>query len=376
MKIIELLNFDGINPQRKSATNGGEYSSSCPICGGKDRFLCWPEEKNGGRWWCRQCGKGGDCIQYLRDIRGLSYVEACQYLGQEPEQHTLSEPRENKSTWKPRQYKTPGELWSQKAGAFVKWAEQLLKSKNNYAELCGNQSSHNYLEEKRGLSFETIKKYSLGWNDSDKYRRRKDWGLDDNGKKLWIPKGVVIPYFRNGVLQRVRIRTGLEPPYYFLPGSNANSMILNTDRSISIIIESELDAMLINQECKELVSVIALGNAQTRPDEYTEKLLRESDLILIALDGDRAGAKETWQWWIKNFDQAKRCPPIGGKDPGEMWQAGIDLREWVKIAIDEYLPHEKRYTIPTKFIDKDGKVVMEDKWGRIEPAILYERTQK
>ena len=34
----------------------GEYSSSCPVCGGVDRFIYW--SKDGG-YWCRQCGLRG-----------------------------------------------------------------------------------------------------------------------------------------------------------------------------------------------------------------------------------------------------------------------------------------------------------------------------
>jgi DNA primase len=60
-------------------TRGGEYAGPCPWCGGRDRFRVWPEADKPG-YWCRQCGKHGDAIQYLRDRHGLSYPEACERL--------------------------------------------------------------------------------------------------------------------------------------------------------------------------------------------------------------------------------------------------------------------------------------------------------
>lgn len=58
-----------------------EHRGACPLCGGgpkSDRFIVWPEEN---RWWCRQCNKGGDLIQFLRDVRGLSFRDAAKLAG-------------------------------------------------------------------------------------------------------------------------------------------------------------------------------------------------------------------------------------------------------------------------------------------------------
>ncbi|MGQ9689401.1 MAG: CHC2 zinc finger domain-containing protein, partial [Desulfobaccales bacterium] len=82
MTIFDLLEADGFFSKKVASTGGGEYAGPCPFCrDGKDRFRVWPEQGEGGRWWCRQCGKSGDVIQYLRDIRGLSFREACAHVG-------------------------------------------------------------------------------------------------------------------------------------------------------------------------------------------------------------------------------------------------------------------------------------------------------
>ena len=39
-------------------------------------------------------------------------------------------------------------------------------------------------------------------------------------------------------------------------------------------------------------------------------------MILCALDADQAGY-EGWLWWRSAYHQAKRLPPVLGKDPGE-----------------------------------------------------------
>ena len=46
-------------PEKASTTNGGEYHGPCPACGGRDRFHVWPEQRYGGTYWCRGCGKAG-----------------------------------------------------------------------------------------------------------------------------------------------------------------------------------------------------------------------------------------------------------------------------------------------------------------------------
>jgi len=48
MTILDLLEQDGIEPKKVASTHGGEYSSSCPLCGGEDRFRYWPEQGDGG----------------------------------------------------------------------------------------------------------------------------------------------------------------------------------------------------------------------------------------------------------------------------------------------------------------------------------------
>ena len=58
--------------------NSSEYAGPCPECGGNDRFVVWPDK---GRFWCRQCDKHGDLIDFLQWQRGMTYAQACQAAG-------------------------------------------------------------------------------------------------------------------------------------------------------------------------------------------------------------------------------------------------------------------------------------------------------
>jgi hypothetical protein len=112
-------------------------------------------------------------------------------------------------------------------------------------------------------------------------------------------------------------------------------MILNAGEDIFIVVESELDGFLIAQEAGDMVFVVALGSAQIRPHQELVEKLGCSRLILVALDADSAGGKEAWDWWSNEFSQSYRWPPVDGKDPGEMLLAGVGLRDWVEVGVEE-----------------------------------------
>ena len=101
-------------------------------------------------------------------------------------------------------------------------------------------------------------------------------------------------------------------------------------KPVAVVVEAELDAILLNQEAGDLVTSVALGSANVRPDTKTNKILKAAKHIIVALDADPAGARESWGFWIKTFSNAERWPVPGGKDPTEAFQAGIDIKAWVK----------------------------------------------
>ncbi len=399
MTIPDLLQQGGITAKKVSSTNGGEYASPCPGCGGHDRFRSWPEQGDGGGWWCRRCGKSGDIIEYLKQFRGLKYLEALTFLGREPpalkartslrqqsgkplgrsnasvvrphedfqpspsvmragetgqmnhDQETEQPARESGHNGhagggesiqpvramltRPREAVSPPDPWVELAGKFVPWAEE---------QLAANTKVMDWLAGERGLTPETIKKHHLGWMPRDYFDERERWGLEkvlkDNGrrKKLWIPEAIVLPAFgRDGRPIRLRFRRFAEdgdgPRYYTLPGSSMDPMVLRGDSSAFLVIESEMDALLVDQEVGGTVAIIGLGSATTKPDKRTHGLLTEAERILVSLDNDAAGAKSSWHWWVRAYPQARRWPVVGGKDHTDAWKAGLNLLDWVRAGL-------------------------------------------
>ena len=346
MNILDLLQADGFPTKRVASTHGGEWHGPCPFCGGKDRFLLWPEQGEGGRFRCRQCSVGGDLIQYLRDVRKMNFREACKYIGKEIGSFgpSLIGRRKTRPNWTPRETAPPTDVWQVRARRLVEASEHDLFLPYPFA-----QKMLGWLKEGRGLSEETIKKYRLGLIYIDRWDSHERWGLDpvlkEDGspKKIWMPRGLTIPLCQDGNIFRIRIRRPKidlksegDPRYYLLRGSDTRAMVLGQNQDTLVVVESELDAILLFQEAGDLIGVISLGNAQARPDVKAMESLGHSKLILVALDGDDAGAKEAWGWWLNHFPQARRWPPIEGKDPGDMVVAGIDLRVWIKAGVDEY----------------------------------------
>ena len=260
----------------------------------------------------------------------MSYREAAMAVGKP----VNPAPGPSPSPSKENDLSLPGAKWQAQAAAVVAQAAHRLTH---------NADAMAYLQS-RGLTPETINRYRLGWWPADCYQKRAAWGLPElieQGKRkdLWVPAGVVIPHIIGGQVVRLRIRrpTGA-PRYYLLSGSYSGPAVYGSG-GVVVVVESELDGCLLAQEADGMAAVVALGSAVTRPDLRTADLLRRAALILVALDYDEAGGREAWQYWLRQWPKARRLPPIGGKDPGEMRQNGIDLAAWIEAGISEYLPY-------------------------------------
>lgn len=340
--LLELLQEDGFKP-RKKGNNRNEYCSPCPWCGGDDRFVIWAEggERGTGSYWCRQCEKRGDVIQYLMDHRGKTYHEAATFEGKQAGDYFF--PARQKKKTASKQAASP-DLWKEKAGQLVDYTHnQLLNNKQKMA----------WLLEERGLSRETVIRHKLGYLERYYGRERADWGLPevlgDNGKpkKLFIQKGLVLPSFnsKTGELEAVRIRRSDESQwekwgkYSVLPGGEDVPFIiydkggvwiskdkllpssplgtapaksrpvvnLSYDREMQtktkkveftrfsraapvMICESQLDAILIKQEIKEEpVTIIALQSAAAKIKGDALSIINSAPFLIISTDNDEAG---------------------------------------------------------------------------------------
>lgn len=295
--------------------------------------MSWPKVD---RYWCRQCNASGDAIQFCRDFLGLDYHSACIKTGAEPKTSFFSRATRT-SIFSPERVCFPPILWQKKA------RETVLESHLN---LLNNSSGLELLYD-RGFSLETIKTFSLGWNPEDKFLSLPNWGLPqtikENGqeKKLWLPKGILIPTIKETIVSSLKIRRSCWkegdklPKYVEISGSMKCPSFygIPCDKPI-VIIESELDAILTQQFAGDVCCCLALGGAGKKPDLATHNILQKASILLFALDFDEAG-KKAFQFWKSTFPKLRAWPVPIEKSPGDAHLAGIDLKKWIEAGITD-----------------------------------------
>ena len=363
MNLLDIVQ-KRVSMRRVGAKDGvEEWHGPCPSCGtGKpnaamsDRFSVKVNANGDDQWFCRNCGNG-DTIAFLMKFESMSFPAACKEVGKElPEQEEYQAPRFKKAavdTFQPRTISAPADAWIEHATKFVTWAhEQLLT----------NQEQQDYLAA-RGITLKSIIKYRLGFNPGDNgkdlYKAREAWGLEtvmsgvDKKKKLWLPIGIVIPWFTENILRRVRIRipndrrTETFPlPYYLVPGSSMDTFVTNPEAQAFVITEAELDAIMLDEQAGDITGAMAMGNSTAKPTDRAFQLLTNCLHISNALDYDAKTAESGKYenaggigslWWPKHFPQSERWPVPVGKDPGDAFKAGINIRDWVKAGLPPVL---------------------------------------
>lgn len=348
------------------AKTENEKCGPCPVCGGKDRFVIFVRQNNGaGSWYCRCCDKGGDLIEFYRHCDGMGYREACKAAGMaaparpacprrpQTEKSGLEATPESVAEKNAAQV-LDRDLWQTKATEFVARC---------MAQLTPESGPGRWLAA-RGLPSESWALYHLGYNGGENgksclMRPRKAWGLAEgeparkSGKPrrtLWLPRGIVIPRMDAGRAARLRIRrnnvdlTGelAKMKYYVIPGSDMTPMLLPCRGGVlppdacALVVEAELDALAVHYAAGDLTMCVAAMTAKLRhlPRRILDAL-RRCAVILVAMDyGDEDGAgADGWRLWQETFPQARRWPAPQGKDPGDAFALGVDLRAWVAAGL-------------------------------------------
>lgn len=201
---------------------------------------------------------------------------------------------------------------------------------------------------KRGFTLDTIQRFSLSWNAQDLFEEREKWGMSaeikENGhlKRQWLPKGIAIPFFRGSEPIKLKIRRSdwfsedKFPKYVEVPGSSQSPSIYGNRSKPPIIVESELDAILIQQEASELVCSVALGGVSRKPDVELHELLKRAPLILLSLDFDVAGKKH-YSFWMKQYPTLYPWPAPFVKSPGDVLEKShINMRDWINCGLSSY----------------------------------------
>lgn len=321
----DLLQLIGGDLKRVAGTGGGEWAGACPFCGGKDRFRVQPHAEGGGRWLCRQCtdGKWGDAIDFVMRAGGLDFRAACAALagGDLPTTETAVVPPS------PTLASPPSEDWQMAALTAVGECIETLRTGAGMAA-----QAWRYLRHNRGLSKETIKACSIGYNPTG----RKIAG------SYWLEEGIVIPCYVAGALWSVNVRTSKaaqrrgRPKYMAMSGS-VKGAVFGADKlataQTAIVCEGEFDALLLSQFLPEGWAAVTMGSATTGPGLQWRRFFFHCDRVFLVMDDDEAGAIGLAKWQ-EQLPAARLMPPLPvGGDITDAWAAGVDLAEWVTTAV-------------------------------------------
>jgi len=200
------------------------------------------------------------------------------------------------------------------------------------------------------LSDETIRTAHLGFHACERYEDRQAWGLqpktDDEGReqRVWLPHGVVIPWYVGGQLWRVKIRRAQGDPKYAQPAGGTNALY-NADALTpirpAVIVEGEIDTLTVNQCAGDLVTAVATGSTGGARELRWIARLAACPLVLVAYDVDTDGqGDKAARFWVETLPNARRWRPEK-HDANDMLQSGFDVRAWVAAGVDHYTPAAK-----------------------------------
>ncbi len=138
-------------------------------------------------------------------------------------------------------------------------------------------------------------------------------------------------------IRRTVVSQANERKYIEVSGGSNSPSVFGTPFRPIIVVESEFDAILIQQEANDLCCCLALGGVGKKPDAITHNMLTKSSLILYALDFDEAG-KAAYFFWRSTYPQLRAWPIPKAKSPGDAAiKYGVDLRTWISQGIHQYL---------------------------------------
>jgi hypothetical protein len=366
------------------------WTGPCPKCGGSARSDKFNLRDDGG-FKCYGCDFKGDAITWLREMEGMSCPEAHEAAGKNceaPSCPVYATCRMGDGSGKlqrrarpvapiqtaavktvaTREGKDPAEVWRA-------WAADLVESA---ARALPQQSATLAWLQARGISAPAVRRHCLGWIERSSKVDRASIGLPperDGKTTLWIPVGLVIPYYSEGQLLRVKIRRTDEARAKFLEelkypeieGGGKGIMVIRPagESRGMVVIEAELDAIACASAHPD-VTVIALGTVSASLTPQLTAELAAAPVILVALDADpgkdgKAGAgPKAIAAWCSQFRQAKYWPVPAGKDPGDFVRDhGGDLRTW----IDSGLPPRVSASKPASMGQDDRTIPLSDHTG-------------
>jgi DNA primase len=280
--MIDIAAFVEAVLGQPSRTEGSRCWWPCPLH--EDRTPSFKTEQGRG-WHCFSCGEGGDAADLIQHMQGLTFPHSARRAaeiaglgyrlddGSEAQRPHVVLPKP-----KPRPVEPDRSLTEAEALAIVEEAEAKLWTPAGEKALA-------YLHDERGLDDETIRKARLGLAE-DATARKKD------GAEYQF-SGVIIPWFDDGRLMRIKVRT-LRGTLKYLTPYNAKPEVFPSVDAIQpglplIVVEGEFDCLLVAQELAGHASVVTLGSAATKASGRLAFAAMLAGRKYLASDGDDAG---------------------------------------------------------------------------------------
>lgn len=372
---------------RMCGKNGGEFAGPCPLCRRRwhDRFKVWPQIE---RWAClgseagrAGCDLSGDAIQYLRQQWDLLYAEACEMLGIQEEFNAKTQATGGRTRKGAKKEETaasadeyaknflaasaplrlgvevaspPNALWQAHGRAFVARCQAHLWRKEGRTALAWLHG--------RGLADATLRSTTPASSRKHDARGALCGGYLENrgadgapARPVWLPRGIVLPWFVDGALWRINIRRPISArqaaagrPKYVGPAGFASALynadaLSNADTlgegaRPAVLVEGEIDALTIAQEAGDLIAAVATGStAGRRVGEWIERLA-QAPFVLVAFDCDANHAGEqAARWWLQTLPKARRWRPVL-HDANAMHVAGVSVHNWIAAGIPNMQP--------------------------------------
>jgi hypothetical protein len=246
----------------------------------------------------------------------------------------------------------PHDLWVDRIGQLVDKAA---------GKISGHPEVLEYLAG-RGITQEIIDRNRFGYLLHDEKIPVEQLGMiyDPDGRKevaagtivyhkkqLWIPSGIVMPLYSNGKLFAVDIRRAKSQrkkflpdlKYMFIKGGGVSYRVLwdgapgILPRAV-VFIEARLCASLVHALCPDVA--IMVGKDKPLLRAYYERF-KQVPVILVAMDNDGPGEAKARKMEVA-FDNAHYWPVPDGKDPGEFFEKGGDIKAWIEEGIAKYKP--------------------------------------
>ena len=234
--------------------------------------------------------------------------------------------------WAP--YDPPGDAWRSAARSFVEKAECRLWSDHRAAS-----SALRYLRG-RGFTDDTIRSARLGLHPSNDRPTR--WG--ESSKTMWLPRGIVIPWFDARGISNVNIRRpngDVDPnggkwermKYKQAPGPSAPLYrAVDVQKHLPVVlVEGEFDALAVHQEAGGLCNAVASGSTQGAHRNEWFNLLSAAPAVLVSFDTEAAGNNAS-EPWMQRLPNAIRWAPHAN-DAADMLADGQNVHMWIRMGI-------------------------------------------